>query len=319
MLAAISFSLQAQEPQSLPAVTVSSATAAESVPDAPTPQLEVAAAQAPQAGTAPGAQAPAGSAPPAAGGAQSSSSAQGTDPPSGVQQTQHQEAEQQLKAEEKQRILGVVPTFNTTYIWNAAPLSPGQKFNLALHSSVDPFAFAAAFLVAGYHEAFNQDPGFGWGIEGFGKRAGAAFLDEFDGEMIGNAFLPIVLRQDPRFFRLGHGAFRHRLFYAVATSFICRGDKSGKWEPNYSNVGGNIIAGAISNLYYPAQNSGWGQTFSNGLIVTAEGTAGGVFQEFWPDISRKVLHRDPTRGADALARAEDKAKQQKQSLDSSSQ
>jgi hypothetical protein len=87
---------------------------------------------------------------------------------------------------------------------------------------------------------------------------------------------------------------------------ICKHENTGKWEANYSNVGGNIIAGAISNLYYPPSNSGIGQTFTNGLIVTAEGGIGTFFDEFWPDISRKFLHRDPTHGLDAQARAQDK-------------
>jgi hypothetical protein len=77
-------------------------------------------------------------------------------------------------------------------------------------------------------------------------------------------------------------------------------------------VGGNIISGAISNLYYPSGNSGIGQTFTNGLVVTAEGGAGSVFQEFWPDISRKFLHKDPTHGLDAQARAADKARKNSQ-------
>jgi hypothetical protein len=59
-----------------------------------------------------------------------------------------------------------------------------------------------------------------------------------------------------------------------------------------------------------------GQTIDNGLIVTSEGTFGGVLQEFWPDISRKLFHKDPTRGLDAQARAADTAqkieKQKKQ-------
>ena len=95
---------------------------------------------------------------------------------------------------------------------------------------------------------------------------------------------------------------------AIATSYICKHDNTGKWEPNYSNVGGNIIAGAISNLYYPSNTSGWGQTIDNGLIVTSEGTFGGVLQEFWPDISRKFFHKDPTHGLDAQMAAEDAAK-----------
>lgn len=206
-------------------------------------------------------------------------------------QTKRQKAQQQLKAEKKQRVLGVVPNFTTSYNWNAVSLTAGQKMQLAFRSTIDPFTFAAAGLVAGVNEALDEDPGFGWGAAGYGKRAGAAYLDAFDGDMFATGILPSLLRQDPRYFRLGHGSFHRRLFYSIAASFICRQDKTGKWEPNYSNVGGNIIAGGISNLYYPSQNSGWGRAVGNGMVVTLEGTAGGVFAEFWPDIDRKLLKR----------------------------
>lgn len=165
-------------------------------------------------------------------------------------------------------------------------------------------------LVAGYGEAADSDSGFPWGAKGYGERAGAKYLDAFDGTMIGNGFLPALLHQDPRYFRLGHGSTTHRLLYAISTSVICKHDKTGKWEPNYSNVGGNIISGALSNFYYPGNDSGIGLTIGNGLIVTGEGTIGGVFQEFWPDISRKFFHKDPTRGLDAQRRAADQASKQ---------
>lgn len=219
------------------------------------------------------------------------------------QKSQHDKAEEQMREEEHQRVLGIVPAFGTSYRQDAVPLTGMQKIRLAFRSSVDPVTFATAFVVAGYHEA-NDDygDGFGWGAEGYFKRAGAAYLDSFDGAMIGNGILPALLRQDPRYFRLGHGSPTRRLLYAAATTVVCKGDKSRKWQPNVSNVGGNIIAGALSNLYYPSQNSGWGQTIENGMIVTAEGTLGGIFQEFWPDISRKLFHKDPTHGLDAQAR-----------------
>jgi hypothetical protein len=165
--------------------------------------------------------------------------------------------------------------------------------------------FGTAFLVSGYHETLDEDTGFRWGIQGYERRTGAAYLDSFVGTMIGNGFLPALLRQDPRYFRLGHGTKRHRLLYALATNVICKHDNTGKWEPNYSNVLGNIASGAISNLYYPPSNTGIGLTISNGLIQTSEGSFGSIFEEFWPDVSRKFLHRDPTHGLDAQARAQD--------------
>jgi hypothetical protein len=278
------------------------------LPDAPAPQLELAFSDdpPPQAQSAQQPSVTPTSAPTPDGAPQSSSSSQSSAQPP-APQSQHDKAAAQIKEQEKQRIGGILPSFNVTYRSDAVSMTASQKIGLAFRSTIDPYAFGIAFIVAGLSEAQNEGTGFGWGPEGYFKRSGAAYLDAFDGAMIGNGFLPALLHQDPRYFRLGHGSFHHRFFYAIATSYICKHDNTGKWEPNYSNVGGNIIAGAISNLYYPSQTAGLGQTIDNGLIVTTEGTFGGVLQEFWPDISRKLFHKDPTHGLDAQTAAADKA------------
>ena len=283
--------------------------ATEAIPDAPQPQIEIAfleeqaaagqSQSAPQTASNP---IPAQNLP-----AQGSSSSQTPAPQPGTEKSRHDKAEEQIKEQEKQRVLGILPSFNVSYRSDAVSLTPKQKISLAFHSATDPVTFATAFIVAGYHEARDDNPGFGWGIEGYGKRSGAAYLDAFDGSMIGNGFLPALLHQDPRYFRMGHGTVTHRLLYALATNVICKHDNTGKWEPNYSNVLGNIASGGISNLYYPSSDSGIGQTFTNGFIVTAEGGVGSIFQEFWPDVSRKLFHRDPTHGLDAQVRAQDAA------------
>jgi hypothetical protein len=293
----------AQEPASGP-------TAVHELPDTPQPQFALAEAEPPEqqtpAGQSQSAPQPASSATPAQGSSSSLPAAQQPD----AQKTQREKADEQIKEQEKQRTVGILPAFNVSYRSDAVSMTAGQKMKLAFRSSTDPVAFAAAFVVAGYREALDDDPGFGWGAEGYGKRSGAAYLDAFDGGIIGNGILPSILHQDPRYFRLGHGTTTHRILYSLATNVMCKHDNTHKWEPNYSNVGGNIIAGAISNLYYPSSESGIGETFSNGFVVTAEGGIGSVFQEFWPDISRKFLHRDPTHGLDAQAHAADKANQQ---------
>jgi hypothetical protein len=270
------------------------------IPEAPQPQLSVADAEQAAPAATP-AQSPS---------AQGSSSSQTAAQAATQEKSQHEKAEEQLKEQEKQRVLGVVPSFNISYRSDAVSLTAGQKMKLAFHSATDPVTFAAGFLVAGYHEGMHDDVGFPWGIKGYGERSGAAYLDAFNGTMIGNGIFPALLHQDPRYFRLGHGTTTHRMLYALMTNVMCKHDNTGKWEPNYSNVAGNIVSGAISNLYYPSQNSGIGQTFTNGFIVTAEGGAGSLFQEFWPDICRRFLHRDPTHGLDAQARAADKAEKE---------
>jgi hypothetical protein len=305
VVAACSLSSSAQQAGTGADATTPAAVAPAAIPDAPAPQIELAAAVDPQSGQAQNTQQPAtgtAAAPAATGGAtQSNSSPQNSAQQPNTQETQHQKAEEEVKEQEHQRMAGIVPMFNLTYHSNAVSLTPAEKFSLQFRAAIDPYTFSIAMIVAGLGEARDSDPGFGWGPGGFAKRAAAAYGDNVIGNTLGNAVLPSILHQDPRYFRLGHGTIHHRFFYAIVTAFICKHDNTGRWEPNYSNVGGNIIAGAISNLYYPPQNSGWSQTIGNGMIVTAEGAFGSTLEEFWPDISRKFLHRDPTHGLDAQA------------------
>ena len=204
--------------------------------------------------------------------------------------SERERAEQELKQQKKQRILGVVPNFNSTDVQNAAPLSPSQKFHLAMRSAVDPFQFVAAGLDAGIDQAQNSFPGYGQGAQGYFKRFGAGYADQFDGLLWGNAILPSLLHEDPRYFRKGTGSFKRRLFYAISAAVITKND-NGTWGPNYANVLGNFVAGGISNAYYPSTDRGFGLTMQRAATVTAEGTIGAVFIEFWPDIDRHVLHR----------------------------
>lgn len=236
---------------------------------------------------------------------QESSSAQ----PAG-QIDQRRQAEEQVEEQKHQRVVGILPNFNVSYRSDAASMTAKQKIGLALRSEIDPMAFMKPFLSAGYHEIQNDNRGFGWGAEGYGKRVGAAYLNSFDSNMLGNGVFPALLHQDPRYFRLGHGTFGHRVLYAMASSVICRHDNSHRWEPNYSNIAGNLAAGGISNLYYPSGDTGVGHTFSTGLTETAMCGVGSVFHEFWPDVARKFLHKDPTNGLDAQAREADAAAKQ---------
>ena len=204
------------------------------------------------------------------------------------------EATTELRQEEHQRILGLLPNFNTSNVADAAPLSAVQKFDLAWKGERDPFNLVMTGIDAGLSQKDHDFPGYGQGMRGFAKRFGASYADNFTGTMLGSALFPALLKQDPRYFRKGTGSFVSRLAHAIDSAVICKNDE-GKWVPNYSNVLGNLGAGGIANLYYPASDRGLGLTFERALTVTAEGAVGTVFVEFWPDISRKFLtkHKRP--------------------------
>ena len=225
--------------------------------------------------------------------------------PQPVTKSQRDLAQQQVKTEEQQRILGIVPNFNEVINGKFVPLNTTQKMNLVYHSMIDPFQFAAPALLAGVSELTGSNSGYGWGPAGFFKRYGANLADAEDGSLLGNGLFPILLHQDARYFRKGNTPppdtpadqvnpsdyrFRHRILYAAATTFICKGD-NGKWQPNYSNVLGNLAAGGISNLYYPQADRGAALTFENAATVTIEGSLGSIFEEFWPDIDQHLFHK----------------------------
>ena len=193
-------------------------------------------------------------------------------------------AEEQMHAAEKQRVLGIIPNFYTSYVWNAAPLTTKQKFSLAIRSEIDPASFLGAAFGAGLEQWQDDYSGYGQGAAGYFKRFGASYTDGFDGAMIGSAILPTLFHQDPRYYWKGRGTHRQRALYAISTVVICKGD-NGKWETNYSNIIGNFAAGGLSNAYYPAANRGFQLTVVNAILGFASEAIGDLFQEF---LLRKV-------------------------------
>ena len=199
-------------------------------------------------------------------------------------------AEAQLKDEEKQRVFGIVPNFYVAYAPDAPPLTSKQKFRLAWRSSIDPVTFGITGLTAGVEQADNAFSGYGQGAQGYAKRFGASYADNFIGTMIGSAILPALLKQDPRYFYKGTGTVRSRVLYAIANSVICKGD-NGRWQPNYSSIVGSLAAGGISNLYYPASDrDGASLTFEETALGAASSAVQNIFQEF---IVRKFTPKLP--------------------------
>ena len=128
-----------------------------------------------------------------------SSSSQAPATQSDAEKNQHDKAEEQLKQQEKQRVMGVMATFNTTTNKDAVPLSSGQKYKLFFKSATDPWPFLLSGAVAGIGQAQDSTPEWGQGAQGYGKRFGAGYADYFIGNFFGNALLPSLWHEDPRY------------------------------------------------------------------------------------------------------------------------
>ncbi len=181
-------------------------------------------------------------------------------------------------------MLGVIPNFYVVYDSAGVPLTPKLKFELAMKSSIDPITFGGVLFYAGINQAAHR-PNY------VGKRA-PSWLRPASRRVLcrqrphrhplrRRQILPTILHQDPRYFYMGpdRGTRKQRFWYAVRTPFVCKGD-NGKWQPNYSSIGGDLISGSLSNLYYPQSDRGVGLVLSSAAIGAGGRAVVALAQEF---------------------------------------
>lgn len=208
--------------------------------------------------------------------------------------TQEEIAEQQLKAQEKQRVLGFLPNFYVSYVSDAVPLTFKQKMKLAWKTSVDPITIGSVVVAAEIEQQRNWYRAYGQGAQGYAKRFGVTYGNVVIGTFLGSAVMPSLFKQDPRYFYKGRGSWNSRLWYALSRSVIAKGD-NGKWQPNYSNFLGNLAASGITDTYLPAKNRNVGFVFQTTGIRIVETAFANVFQEFFSKkLTPRVSGRAPT-------------------------
>jgi hypothetical protein len=188
-------------------------------------------------------------------------------------------AAEQIKAEEKQRLLGIMPNFYVSYAKDAAPLTTKQKFSLATHDTLDWTSWIGISATAGIEQANNSYAGYGQGAAGYGKRWAAKFGDGRSSDYLSHAVFASLFHQDPRYFYQGTGTTKSRLYHAVSNAWIARSD-SGKNMPNYSYLLGAMCSGALSNAYYPHADRGMNLVFTNAFVGIAGRAGANVLQEF---------------------------------------
>jgi hypothetical protein len=186
-----------------------------------------------------------------------------------------------------QRMFYVMPNYLTVDNQSQVPsIHWKEKFSITLKGTFDPYEFVIVGVVAGIRQAEDSYPAFGQGAAGYGKRYGAAFADQVDGNLMVGAVFPSILKTDPRYFRLGKGGIRHRFGYAAGRIFIARKDSGGHMF-NVPEFLGNATAIGISNAYYPAANRSLSSNFTNWGLQMGIDAFGNELKEFWPDIHNR--------------------------------
>ena len=188
------------------------------------------------------------------------------------------------------RIFGVLPNYRS--VEGSVPFSPltaRQKLGIAARDSFDWPTFFVTGAFAGIYQAQNQNPAFGQGMAGYAKRYSTTLADQMIGNMMTEGFLPVLMHDDPRFFRSGTGTKTARLKSALRQIVMTRAD-SGGWRFNAPEWIGNGATVGISNLYYTSSRSFSSDVQRLGMQVGTDALSN-VLKEFWPDIKERFFQK----------------------------
>ncbi len=190
------------------------------------------------------------------------------------------------------RIFEVMPNYGTVETADRLPaMTNGQKFRLATAGVFDYFTYPFIGSLAALGQMNNSPKSWGQGWGAYGKRYGASFADNGIGTYMTTAIFPTILHEDPRYYQRGKGSFSRRAFYSISRLFITRTD-SGHARFNFSETIGNAVAGGISNIYHPPEDRNVSRNLNTwGMLIMWDGVSNEM-KEFWPDIRRKVFHKN---------------------------
>ncbi len=185
-------------------------------------------------------------------------------------------------------IFGVLPNYRT--VEGSKPFSPlttKQKFTIATKDTLDTPSYALAGVFAGISQLNNGNPSFGQGLKGYARRYASAVADQDMGNFMTEAIMPTLLKEDPRYFRLGTGSFKRRLAWATTRVLVAKTDK-GHPIFNFGEFLGNGVVASVGNAYYP-QSVGYAPTMQRMFTQIGTDSLSNVLKEFWPDVKRKFF------------------------------
>jgi hypothetical protein len=161
-----------------------------------------------------------------------------------------------------------------------------SKVRLALEDMVDPFTILNIAFNAGISQAENNDPTFGQGAEGYGKRFAASAADQASGDFFKFIVYPTIFSEDPRYYRLAEGSTRQRLVHALGHVVIAH-KEDGSHMFNFSEWLGTTSTVVLSNTYHPGNRRGVGPAAESIALNMATDSGFDILREFWPEIAHK--------------------------------
>lgn len=150
------------------------------------------------------------------------------------------------------RVLLLFPGYETIQdpVTPVATLRASQKFEMFWRKSLDPSIVIESAALSGIYKPIGYGPDYGTGWSSYGQLLGYNAANLSSTYLFTDAVLPILFRQDPRYFRKGSGSAGSRIWWAMRSEAVADND-NGKPMANYSGLLGFAMATALSNAYSP--------------------------------------------------------------------
>jgi hypothetical protein len=167
------------------------------------------------------------------------------------------------------------------------PLTPRDKFHLAVRNVVDPFN--GLTILGGSAIAVGSDAhsAYGPGMKGFGKDVGSSYTQDITGEFFGTFLIPSIVHQDPHYHRMPTASIPRRVGHAIEQVVWTQGDNA-KGMVNYGDLVGFAIDDEVGNLYVPGRRTNLPSSSERYAVALATAPTDNFITEFLPDIARRI-------------------------------
>lgn len=168
-------------------------------------------------------------------------------------------------------------------------ITPGQSLQWFITGTFGPAHLAGGFFASSCGTAVDRPREYGPHWDGLADRYGMGMAGSITGNAI-EASAGLMLREDPRYFRVPERSFKARLGNVVQLTFAARGG-AGSFGPAYARYMAIVGSNFLSNTWRVHSEA----NAHDALLRSSEGFAGrmaaNAFAEFWPDVKKRVFRK----------------------------
>lgn len=170
------------------------------------------------------------------------------------------------------------------------PLTGKERFHLYLNQTfIPPQAILGPLFSSAIDQINHDPPEWKLGAAGYGRRFASRLGTNFVSNSI-QAVGAAALHEEPRYISSSSKNFFRRSGHALLFTLVTY-DNSGKVTPAIANIGSTYAASMISTYWLPKRYTALGDGVRDGNIQMGFNGLFNLFEEFWPDIRKKIFKR----------------------------